>query len=190
MNDKQIGWIEELAGTASSRRCSTPRSSPPAILANRNSPGIWGAVVGSFFTLLVTLALSFPIGVASGGLSGRVRAEEQMDRSDRGQHQQPRGRAVDRLRSARSRGVHQLLRHAALGAAGRRLVLTLMTLPTIIIAGRAAIKSVPPSIARPRSVSALRLQTTIHHVLPLAMPGMLTGTIIGMARRWAKRRRC
>jgi phosphate transport system permease protein len=63
------------------------------------------------------------------------------------------------------------------------LVLTLMTLPTIIISGRAAIKSVPPSIREAAlGLGASRLQTVFHHVLPLAMPGMLTGTIIGMAQ--------
>ena len=63
------------------------------------------------------------------------------------------------------------------------LVLTLMTLPTIIIASRAALKSVPPSIREAAlGVGASRMQTVTHHVLPLAMPGMLTGTIIGMAQ--------
>jgi phosphate transport system permease protein len=63
------------------------------------------------------------------------------------------------------------------------LVLTLMTLPTIIIASRAALKSVPPSIREAAlGVGASRMQTVTHHVLPLALPGMLTGTIIGMAQ--------
>jgi phosphate transport system permease protein len=63
------------------------------------------------------------------------------------------------------------------------LVLTLMTLPTIIIASRAALKSVPPSIREAAlGVGASPLQTQFHHVLPLALPGMLTGTIIGMAQ--------
>ena len=58
-----------------------------------------------------------------------------------------------------------------------------MTLPTIIIAGRAALKSVPPSIREAAlGMGASRMQTITHHVLPLAMPGMLTGTIIGMAQ--------
>jgi phosphate transport system permease protein len=62
------------------------------------------------------------------------------------------------------------------------LVLTLMVLPTIIIASRAALKSVPPSIREAAlGVGASPMQTVIYHVLPLAMPGMLTGTIIGMA---------
>ena len=63
------------------------------------------------------------------------------------------------------------------------LVLTLMTLPTIIIASRAALKSVPPSIREAAlGMGASKMQTITHHVLPLAMPGMLTGTIIGMAQ--------
>ena len=63
------------------------------------------------------------------------------------------------------------------------LVLTLMTLPTIIIAGRASLKSVPPSVREAAlGVGASKLQTITHHVLPLALPGMLTGTIIGMAQ--------
>jgi len=63
------------------------------------------------------------------------------------------------------------------------VVLALMTLPTIIIAGRAAIKSVPPSIREAAlGLGASRSQVVFHHVLPLAMPGVLTGTIIGMAQ--------
>jgi phosphate transport system permease protein len=63
------------------------------------------------------------------------------------------------------------------------LVLTLMTLPTIIIASRAALKSVPPSIREAAlGIGASPMQTILYHVLPLALPGMLTGTIIGMAQ--------
>jgi phosphate transport system permease protein len=63
------------------------------------------------------------------------------------------------------------------------LVLTLMTLPTIIIAGRASLQSVPPSIREAAlGVGASKMQMVLHHVLPLALPGILTGTIIGMAR--------
>ena len=62
-------------------------------------------------------------------------------------------------------------------------MLTLMTLPVIIIAGRSALKSVPPSIREAAlGIGASQMQTVFHHVLPLAMPGMLTGAIIGMAR--------
>jgi phosphate transport system permease protein len=62
------------------------------------------------------------------------------------------------------------------------MVLALMTLPTIIIATRVALKAVPPSIREAAlGVGASRLQVVLHHVLPLAMPGIMTGTIIGMA---------
>ncbi|MGO8657164.1 ABC transporter permease subunit, partial [Rhizobium ruizarguesonis] len=62
------------------------------------------------------------------------------------------------------------------------LVLTLMTLPTIIIATRAALRAVPPSIrAAALGLGASKMQMVFHHVLPLAMPGILTGTIIGLA---------
>ena len=63
------------------------------------------------------------------------------------------------------------------------MVLALMTLPTIIISSRAAIRAVPPSIRDGAlGIGASKMQTTFHHVLPLALPGMLTGTIIGMAQ--------
>jgi phosphate transport system permease protein len=63
------------------------------------------------------------------------------------------------------------------------MVLALMTLPTIIIASRAALKAVPPSIREAAlGIGASKVQTVFHHVVPLAMPGMLTGTIIGMAQ--------
>ncbi|MBL6430722.1 MAG: ABC transporter permease subunit, partial [Alphaproteobacteria bacterium] len=63
------------------------------------------------------------------------------------------------------------------------LVLTLMTLPTIIISTRASLKSVPPSIRNAAlGVGASKMQSVFHHVLPLAMPGILTGTIIGLAQ--------
>ncbi len=63
------------------------------------------------------------------------------------------------------------------------MVLALMTLPTIIIASRAALKAVPPSIRQAAmGVGASQVQTVFHHVLPLAMPGIMTGTIIGMAQ--------
>ncbi len=145
--------------------------------------GIWGAAVGSFYTIIVTLLLSFPIGVAAA-----VYLEEFA----------PQNRWTDLIEvninnlAAVPSIVFGLLglavfinffgmpRSAPLVGG---LVLTLMTLPTIIIAGRAALKSVPPSIREAAlGIGASRLQTVFYHVLPLAMPGMLTGTIIGMAQ--------
>lgn len=145
--------------------------------------GIGGAIVGSFYTLLVTLVLSFPIGVAAA-----VYLEEFA----------PKNKLTDIIEvninnlAAVPSIVFGLLglavfinlfglpRSAPLVGG---LVLTLMTLPTIIIASRAALKSVPPSIREAAlGVGASKMQMVTHHVLPLAMPGMLTGTIIGMAQ--------
>ena len=71
------------------------------------------------------------------------------------------------------------------------LVLALMTLPTIIISSRAAIKSVPPSIREAaEGIGASKMQVVLHHVVPLAMPGMMTGSIIGMAQALVQHRCC
>jgi phosphate transport system permease protein len=145
--------------------------------------GIRGAAAGSFFTLIVTLSLSFPIGIATA-----VYLEEFA----------PRNRWTDLIEvninnlAAVPSIVFGLLglavflnlfglpRSAPLVGG---LVLTLMTLPTIIIASRSALKSVPPSIREAAlGVGASKMQMVAHHVFPLALPGMLTGTIIGMAR--------
>jgi phosphate transport system permease protein len=145
--------------------------------------GIAGALMGSFYTLLLTLVLSFPIGVGAA-----VYLEEFA----------PKNRWTDLIEVNINNlaavpsivfgllglavfiGVFGAPRSTPLVAA---LVMTIMTLPTIIIASRVALKSVPPSIREAAlGVGASSLQTQFHHVVPLAMPGMLTGAIIGMAR--------
>ena len=145
--------------------------------------GILGAAAGSFYTLLITLGLSFPIGVAAA-----VYLEEFA----------PANRWTDLIEiNINNLAAVPSIIFGLLGLAifinffglprstplVGGLVLTLMTLPTIIIAGRASLKSVPPSIREAAlGVGASKLQTITHHVLPLALPGMLTGTIIGMAQ--------
>ncbi|MAT49785.1 MAG: phosphate ABC transporter, permease protein PstA [Porticoccaceae bacterium] len=145
--------------------------------------GIWGAAVGSFFTLLITLALSFPIGVAAA-----IYLEEFA----------PRNRWTDIIEvNINNLAAVPSIIFGLLGLAifinffgiprsvpiVGGLVLTLMTLPTIIISSRAAIKAVPPSIREAAiGIGASPMQVVMHHVLPLAMPGMLTGAIIGMAQ--------
>ena len=145
--------------------------------------GIWGAVVGSFLTLVITLLLSFPIGVLAA-----VYLEEFA----------PKNRWTDLIEVninnlaavpsivfgllglAVFLNFFELPRSAPLVGG---MVLALMTLPTIIIASRAALKAVPPSIREAAlGMGASKLQVMTHHVLPLAMPGILTGTIIGMAQ--------
>ena len=145
--------------------------------------GIWGAAVGSFYTMFVTLLLSFPLGVATA-----IYLEEfapQNIWTDVIEVNINNLAAVPSivfglLGLAVFLNFFELPRSAPVVGG---LVLTLMTLPTIIIASRASLKSVPPSIREGAlGVGASKMQSVIHHVLPLALPGMLTGTIIGMAR--------
>jgi phosphate transport system permease protein len=183
VNDNQLVWVDELAvGGGIKKRFNraffTSGDSREPELA-----GIWGAVVGSFYTLLITLILSYPLGVAAA-----VYLEEFA----------PTNRLTDTIEvninnlAAVPSIVFGLLglavflnffglpRSAPLVGG---LVLTLMTLPTIIIASRVALQSVPPSIRDAAlGVGASKMQSIIHHVLPLALPGVLTGTIIGLAR--------
>jgi phosphate transport system permease protein len=145
--------------------------------------GILGAAAGSFWTMLVTFLLAFPTGILAA-----IYLEEFA----------PKGRMTDFIEvninnlAAVPSIVFGLLglafclnflgipRSAPLAGG---IVLALMTLPTVIIAGRTAIRAVPPSIRDAAlGVGASELQSAFHHVLPLAMPGILTGTIIGMAR--------
>lgn len=145
--------------------------------------GIWGAFKGSLLTMIVTLLLAFPIGVLSA-----LYLEEYA----------PKNRWTDLIEvsinnlSAVPSIIFGLLGLAVfLGTFGMPrsaplvggLTLALMTMPVIVIAGRNAIKAVPPSIRDAAlGIGASPVQVVFHHVLPLALPGILTGTIIGMAR--------
>jgi phosphate transport system permease protein len=138
---------------------------------------------GALLPLLVTLLLSFPIGVAAS-----VYLEEFA----------PKNRWTDLIEvNINNLAAVPSIVFGLLGLAVflnffgfprsapvvGGLVLTLMTLPVIIIASRSALKAVPPSIREAAlGVGASKMQMVAHHVLPLALPGMLTGTIIGMAR--------
>jgi phosphate transport system permease protein len=145
--------------------------------------GVGGAVVGSFLTLMLTLLLSFPIGVAAAVyLEEFARKNRWTDLIEVNINNLAAVPSIvfGLLGLAVFIGFFGLPRSAPLVGA---LVLTLLTLPTIIIASRAALKGVPPSIREGAlAMGASKIQMVAHHVLPLAMPGMLTGTIIGMAR--------
>ena len=183
VKDDQLGWVTALEGAGRIEKRFNTAFFTAGDSREPELAGIRGAAVGSFFTLLVTLALSFPIGVAAA-----VYLEEFA----------PTNRLTDLIEvninnlAAVPSIIFGLLglavfinffglpRSASLVGG---LVLTLMTLPTIIIASRAALKSVPPSIREAAlGMGASKMQTITHHVLPLALPGMLTGTIIGMAQ--------
>lgn len=145
--------------------------------------GIWGALKGSILTMLVTLVLAFPVGVLAA-----VYLEEYA----------PRNRWTDLIEvSINNLAAVPSIIFGLLGLAVfltifpnyrsapliGGMTLALMTMPVIVISGRNAIKAVPPSIRDAAlAVGASRVQTVFHHVLPLALPGILTGTIIGMAR--------
>ena len=181
--DQVVGWLEQLEQQGAVRKRFNTGFFTHGDSREPEQAGIAGAVMGSLYTLLVTLLLAFPLGVATA-----VYLEEYA----------PTNRWTDLIEvninnlAAVPSIVFGLLglavfinffglpRSAPLVGG---LVLALMTLPTIIIASRAALKSVPPSIREAAlGVGASKLQTITHHVLPLAMPGMLTGTIIGMAQ--------
>ena len=145
--------------------------------------GVWGALKGSFLTILVTMALAFPIGVLSAlyleEFAPRNRWTDMIEVSINNLAAVP-SIIFGLLGLAVFLNFMHLPRSAPLVGG---LTLALMTMPVIVIAGRNAIKSVPPSIRDAAlGVGASKMQVVFHHVLPLALPGILTGTIIGMAR--------
>ncbi|MEX1328079.1 MAG: phosphate ABC transporter permease PstA [Desulfobacterales bacterium] len=183
LNDKQLAWLDQLSADGRIEKRFNKTFLSAGDSREPELAGIWGAVVGSFLTLAVTLMLSFPIGVAAA-----IYLEEFA----------PKNRWTDLIEVNINNlaavpsivfgllGLAVFLNFFGLPRSAPvvgGLVLTLMTLPTIIIASRSALTSVPPSIREAAlGVGASKMQMVAHHVLPLAMPGMLTGTIIGMAR--------
>ncbi|HEX8056933.1 MAG TPA: phosphate ABC transporter permease PstA [Novosphingobium sp.] len=145
--------------------------------------GVWSAVKGSFLTMLVTLALSFPMGVLAAiyleEFAPKARWTEWVEVSINNLAAVP-SIIFGLLGLAVFINLAHLPRSSPLVGG---LTLALMTMPVIVISGRNAIKAVPPSIRDAAlAVGASPVQTVFHHVLPLALPGILTGTIIGMAR--------
>jgi len=183
LSDAQIAWIRQFQDSDNlETRFNT------ALFTNGDSrdpelAGIKGAIMGSVYMLLVTISLSFPIGVAAA-----IYLEEFA----------PRNRWSDLIEVNINNlaavpsivfgllGLAVFINYLSLPRSAPLvggLVLTLLTLPVIIIASRAAIKAVPPSIRQAAlGLGASQMQVVFHHVLPLAMPGMLTGAIIGMSR--------
>lgn len=145
--------------------------------------GLKGALWGSFYLLLVCFLISFPTGIAAAiyleEFAPKNRFTDLIEVNINNLAAVP-SIVFGLLGLAVFLQVFGLPRSAPLVGG---MVLSLMTLPTIIIATRAALKQVPPSIREAAmGVGASRLQTVAHHVLPLAMPGILTGTIIGLAQ--------
>ncbi|HET7816083.1 MAG TPA: phosphate ABC transporter permease PstA [Sphingomicrobium sp.] len=145
--------------------------------------GVWGALKGSFLTIVVTMALAFPVGVLAAiyleEFAARNRWNDLIEVSINNLAAVP-SIIFGLLGLAVFLNFMHLPRSAPLVGG---LTLALMTMPVIVIAGRNAIQSVPPSIREAAlGVGASKMQVVFHHVLPLALPGILTGTIIGMAR--------
>ena len=145
--------------------------------------GVWGALKGSFLTILVTMGLAFPVGVLAAlyleEFAPRNRWTDLIEVSINNLAAVP-SIIFGLLGLAVFLNFMHLPRSAPLVGG---LTLALMTMPVIVIAGRNAIKAVPPSIRDAAlGVGASKMQVVFHHVLPLALPGVLTGTIIGMAR--------
>ena len=150
---------------------------------NPQQVGIWGALKGSILTMIVTLALAFPIGVLAAlyleEYAPKNRWTDLIELSINNLAAVP-SIIFGLLGLAVFLTIFPNLRSAPLIGG---MTLALMTMPVIVIAGRNAIKAVPPSIRDGAlAVGASPVQVVFHHVLPLALPGILTGTIIGMAR--------
>jgi phosphate transport system permease protein len=183
LSDQQLAWSDELKKEGALALKFNKVFVTGGDSREPENAGIWGAVVGSFFTLALTLLLSFPMGVATAVyLEEFARKNRWTDLIEVNINNLAAVPSIvfGLLGLAVFIGFFGLPRSAPLIGA---MVLTLLTLPTIIIASRAALKAVPPSIREAAlGMGASKIQTVTHHVLPLAMPGMLTGTIIGMAR--------
>ncbi|MCZ8186961.1 MAG: phosphate ABC transporter permease PstA [Beijerinckiaceae bacterium] len=181
-SDADISWLETLKARGLIEKAFATRFFTSGDSREPEQAGIRGALIGSALTLLVTLIVCLPLGVGAA-----VYLEEFA----------PKNRFTDILEVNINNlaavpsivfgllGLAMFLNFFGLPRSAPLvggLVLALLVLPTIIIASRAALKAVPPSIKEAAlGVGASHQQAIFHHVLPLAMPGIMTGTIIGMA---------
>ncbi len=183
VSDRQIAWIDRLrsegvlVGHFSMDVLTGSNSRQP------EQAGMWGALIGSIMTMLVTLALAVPVGVAAAvyleEFASKNRWTDLIEVN------------INNLAAVPSivfglLGLSMFLNFFGMPRSSAMIggtVLSLMTLPTIIIASRAALKAVPPSIREAAlGIGASPYQVVLHHVLPLAAPGVLTGIILGLAR--------
>lgn len=183
ISKQQALWLEKLSSEQRIERRFNFSFFTASDSREPELAGIKGALMGTLLTMFVTLLLSFPLGVA-----GALYLEEFA----------PKNKLTDLIEININNlaavpsivfgllglaviiNVFGLPRSAPLVGG---IVLTLMTLPTIIIASRAAIKAVPPSLREAAlGLGASKMQVTFSHVLPQAMPGIITGAIIGVAQ--------
>ena len=183
ISDKQLGWLNQIRLNKELKKELNKNFFTKADSTEPEQAGIWGSLVGSFLTLLITLVLSFPVAVAAGvfleELAPKNKFTEFLEVNINNLAAVP-SIIFGLLGLAIFLNIMHLPRSAPIVGG---MVLALMTLPTIIIATRSSLKSVPPSIREAAiGLGATRFQSVVDHVLPLAIPGIMTGTIIGMSR--------
>ena len=183
INDRMVEYIDRLQADGKIIYAFSDYLIFGSASRNPEMAGIYGAFIGSILTLSVCLVLAFPIGVATAiyleEIAPKNRITEIIEININNLAAVP-SVVFGILGLAVFIGIFGMPRSIPLIGGG---VLALMTLPTIIISSRAAIRAVPPSVREAAlGVGASQIQTIFHHVIPLAMPGMLTGTIIGMAQ--------
>ena len=183
ISDRVIGFVDKLNQDGRITYEFSDYILKGSASGNPEMAGIKGAFIGSMLTLSVCLLISFPLGVATAvyleEIAKKNRITEFIEVN------------INNLAAVPSVvfGIMGLAIFISIFGMPRSIplvggmVLALMTLPTIIISSRAAIRAVPPSVRDAAyGIGASKLQVIFHHVIPLAMPGMLTGTIIGMAQ--------
>ena len=183
LSDAQLAWLSALEERGRIEKHWNFRFLQTGDSRDPELAGVQGAIRGSFLTLLVTLLVSFPIGAAAAiyleEFAPRNRLTDLIEVNINNLAAVP-SIVFGLLGLAVFLNVFGLPRSAPLVGG---LVLGLMTLPTVIIAARAALSAVPPSIREAAlGIGASPTQAVMHHVVPQALPGILTGTIIGMAR--------
>ncbi|MEG3640075.1 phosphate ABC transporter permease PstA [Magnetococcus sp. PR-3] len=183
IKDLTIAWLEQLQDEGRLEKKFNHDFWTNGSSQDPEQAGILGALVGSGLTLLVTFLASFPVGLATAvyleEFASKNRWTDLIEVNINNLAAVP-SIVFGLLGLAVFLNVMHMPRSAPVVGG---LTLALMTLPTIIIATRAALKAVPPSLRdAARGLGASPLQVVMHHVVPLAMPGILTGTIIGMAQ--------
>jgi len=183
ISNKQLAWLNQIKSKKELKKGFNKNFFTKADSTEPEQAGIWGSLMGSFFTILATLIFSFPVAVAAGvfleELAPKNKFTEFLEVNINNLAAVP-SIIFGLLGLAIFLNIMHLPRSAPLVGG---MVLALMTLPTIIIATRSSLKSVPPSIREAAiGLGATRFQSVFDHVLPLAVPGIMTGTIIGMSR--------
>ena len=181
ISDQQIAWIDKLTGEGVMQKLFNAGLFTNTASSQPETAGLAVALLGSFYIMLIVALLSVPLGVAAA-----IYLEEFA----------PKNRFTDLIEVNINNlaavpsivfgllGLAVFINFAGLPRSASLvggLVLTLRTLPTVIIATRVAITAVPPSIRQAAlGVGASKVQTIFHHVLPLSLPGIITGTILGL----------